>query len=300
MKPKHKGVWLAVSTIFSFSLTTMFSHLEASAQRLPNGVYQCRIHENGSLLKEFLVDLKSSGDTYNLTSEIKENISLSPVNGTREWQFLEISQTKGSSNRFLVPTNAANAMVFEDGKGFRLEILPDVDVSPLQPVRDWHSPFHGANDLDFPNFKKRIFSPFGAVRTSPQKGHLHAGIDLAGDWNEPVYAVAEGEVVFLSYWDLNAVIIIKHQLEDGDVVYSKSIHLKDISVRLRQKVNDQTLLGRLFNQVEFKKSRFPKNHFHLEIRKDYMDKGSASSHSMTRKALETHCYDPEQFFKTRL
>jgi murein DD-endopeptidase MepM/ murein hydrolase activator NlpD len=140
-----------------------------------------------------------------------------------------------------------------------------------------------------------VFRPAGV-----DNGHKHAGIDLKGGFGEEVYPINAGRVLALSFKALSGGVVLEHLLPDGNRLYSKYVHIQQISVKVGEQVTPHTRLGRLFDKASFKKSRYTHNHLHLEIRKDYDDKGTDSSYSETRKELEVHCLDPERFLGEQL
>ena len=140
---------------------------------------------------------------------------------------------------------------------------------------------------------------FGAYRVTPKKGHKHAGIDLKGKWEEQVFPIAEGSVLFRSYchsiqlWSSNTNSKRKQFMQNTFTLSLLLFMLGILSIH-------KFLSGQLLSQEEFKQSRYPYNHLHLEIRKDYSDFGKASSYSMTMNALKRCCHDPLVFFEEGL
>ena len=96
-------------------------------------------------------------------------------------------------------------------------------------------------------------------------------------------------------------IIIKHTRSNKTTFFSIYTHLEDLNVKEGDWVNTETKLARLFDEKELKQSDFgTANHLHFEIRKSYDDGGRASYASMSQKALDKYCYDPEKFFRKNL
>lgn len=85
-----------------------------------------------------------------------------------------------------------------------------------------------------------------------------------GDWGEPVYSIANGEVVF-SGWNtaLGNVILIKHYISPTDFVWSQYAHLEERYVGKGELVRRRDQIGTV--------GRGPNNtfaaHLHFEIRK---------------------------------
>lgn len=163
------------------------------------------------------------------------------------------------------------------------------------------TPFKDKNRKSFSAIRMRKTSRYGEFRSSYKPGHLHAGIDLKGDFNESIYPIGNGQVTKIYHFFPHKSIIIKHTCPNNTTFYSIYTHLEDICVEEGNWVNTKTKLARLFNEEELKRSDFgTANHLHLEIRKSYDDNGRASYASMTQKALDKFCYDPEKFFRKNL
>jgi murein DD-endopeptidase MepM/ murein hydrolase activator NlpD len=85
-----------------------------------------------------------------------------------------------------------------------------------------------------------------------------------GDWGEPVYAIANGEVVF-SGWNsaMGNVVLIKHNLSRTEAVWSQYAHLDVRMVKTGDMVTRRQQIGTV--------GRGPNNrfaaHLHFEIRK---------------------------------
>jgi murein DD-endopeptidase MepM/ murein hydrolase activator NlpD len=84
------------------------------------------------------------------------------------------------------------------------------------------------------------------------------------------------------------------------MVFSVYTHLRDIQVMPGDYVDENRVIGRLFNQEEKKKARFSTIHLHLEIRKKMDDMGLASFTSLSRDELDKYCLDPHLFFREHL
>ncbi|MFC1629116.1 peptidoglycan DD-metalloendopeptidase family protein [Gemmatimonadota bacterium] len=129
-------------------------------------------------------------------------------------------------------------------------------------------------------------------------GHLHAGVDLRGEFEERVHAIGAGTVLSVSGRFPNRTVIVEHQQADLAWSYAIYVHIEDILVERGDRVDHHTVLGRLFTEEELERSNFgTANHLHIEIRKDLQDNGRASTHSMTRAELDQHCTDPLPFFR---
>ena len=166
---------------------------------------------------------------------------------------------------------------------------------------DFFSPFHDPDRKDFKRLRNRIIGAYGDFRSSYQPGHLHAGIDLAGDFEERVFSIGWGRVVHIFRQFPHKTIVIEHHLPDGTSVYSVYTHVEEMQVEKGDWVDSETHLARLFDREELEKANFgTPNHLHLEIRKSYEDEGRASYSSMTREELDRFCIDPLVFFRNQL
>ena len=174
------------------------------------------------------------------------------------------------------------------------------DVSGLPAISRFYSPFIEQDRSRFASIARRTFSRFGVPRVSSVKGHCHSGIDLRGKMSEHVYAVAPGRVAAV-YWSFpNRAVAIVHRMPDNTPIYSAYVHVQNISVEPGDVVNENTPLGRLFNQKEMQRSRLGTPHVHLEIRKNMKDEGQSSYTAMTMSALEEYCIDPFAFLQRQM
>ena len=166
---------------------------------------------------------------------------------------------------------------------------------------EFFSPFLETDRKSFRLLQRRLSGRYGDYRRSYKPGHLHAGIDLKGDFEETVYPVGRGfiERVFRDF--PHKSVVVKHTLPDGSIFYSMSVHLEGIRVEEGDAVTEKTPLARLFNREELQKADFgTANHLHLEIRTSLEDGGWASASSMTMDELNRFCLDPLEFFRRRL
>ncbi len=172
---------------------------------------------------------------------------------------------------------------------------------PRFTCREFFSPFLETDRKSLRLIRRRLSGRYGDYRRSYKPGHLHAGIDLRGDFEETVYPVGRG-FVYLVFRDFpHKSVVVKHTLPDGSIFYSMYVHLEDIRVEEGDAVTEKTPLARLFNREQLKKADFgTANHLHLEIRKSLDDGGWASASSMTMEELNRFCLDPLEFFRRRL
>lgn len=113
-----------------------------------------------------------------------------------------------------------------------------------------------------PNMKPAkgwITSRFG-YRTSPFSGKtaLHAGLDIAAAPGSPVYAPADGVVVFASYDESYGKLIT---IDYGYGVITRFGHLSQVYVQAGQKVNKWDVVGAVGNT-----GRSTGPHLHYEVR----------------------------------
>jgi murein DD-endopeptidase MepM/ murein hydrolase activator NlpD len=162
------------------------------------------------------------------------------------------------------------------------------------------SPFVEQDRSKYQTIVKRCFSNYGDYRSSNIRGHKHAGIDLRGKLNEKVYPIGAGKVSDIIWSFPNRAIAIIHPLANAESVYSLYVHVEDIQVKQGDWVDENTIIARLFNATEFKKSQFKTVHLHLEIRKSMADRGRASISSMNIKDLNQYCSNPKEFLKKYL
>jgi murein DD-endopeptidase MepM/ murein hydrolase activator NlpD len=168
---------------------------------------------------------------------------------------------------------------------------------PTNICRTFYTPYMETDRNKYSTLMRRLISRYGDYRSSPRRGHRHAGIDLRGDFNELVYPVGVGQVVDIFRSFPHKTIVIKHYLDGNHFRYSVYTHVEDIRVKVGDWVNENTALARLFDEDELIASDFGTlNHVHLEIRKSINDNGRASWTSMNMPDLNKFCVDPLEFF----
>ena len=104
-----------------------------------------------------------------------------------------------------------------------------------------------------------LTSVFG-TRQSPFNGRLrpHHGIDIAAPHGSPIYAVADGVVVFAGWkGPLGRVVIVHH----GFRITTKYAHAASVHVKRGRRVRRGEILGRVGNS-----GRSTGTHLHLEVR----------------------------------
>ena len=131
----------------------------------------------------------------------------------------------------------SGAPIHDSGEQVRGRSLGDLEVTvELYGVRSWTHPI---------DEEHRAGSPYGP-RTGPISGRpgFHQGQDIPCERGEPVYAVADGEVI-TSRRSKSAgkYIEIRHDSEDHTVV-TQYMHLSRRKVRAGRKVRKGKKIGR--------------------------------------------------------
>lgn len=266
------------------------------------------VTQSGQLEKQFPAKIERRGGSYYLQSETNRDIVMIPQNSLQEENApgpgnysLTVEHQNLKEETFQATASRQGDAVFFLGKSATdIKLYPKSFDWSIAPVKHWASPFDGKDRNTIKSIQDRVVSRFGDYRSSVKKGHKHAGIDLKGAYGENIHPIGRGRVIFISMRDLNGTVIIKHRTSNEKTIYSKYVHLKDIPVKVGDAVGEDTTIGRFFNKATFVRSRFGHNHFHLELRKNYEDKGRASSYSMTKRALEVNCLDPLKFLEEHL
>lgn len=279
----------------------------ADEDQSPN--YLVSIFSGGLPQKEYLANLKISNNQYLITSEVARTINLQAMSNVTSvavkpeaGQYkVTITNHEKKNKIFKVQLEHFNDSIKITGENnISIYLTPYENKTNYSVAKKWALPFMAKNRKDLKLLFKKAFGKYGDYRSSKKKGHKHAGIDIKGNWNELFYAMSEGQVMFVSHHDLNSMVLIKHYLPDGAVVYSKYAHLKKVELQPGQHVNKNTKLGILFDKKTFKRSGYKFNHVHLEIRQDYSDKGRASSYSMSMDELNKFCINPLNFLKKHI
>jgi murein DD-endopeptidase MepM/ murein hydrolase activator NlpD len=168
------------------------------------------------------------------------------------------------------------------------------EINYFLPVGNDRSPH-------FSDLTDRIIGRYGDYRKSHIRGHKHSGIDIKGNFNEPVYSIGQGVVSHIFRDFPHKTIYIRHQDERVTPFYSVYIHVEDIQVHIGESVTENTIIGRLFNPIELEQSDFgTPPHLHFEIRHNIDDKGNASFSCMTIRELNDYCMNPIMFFRKKL
>ncbi len=154
---------------------------------------------------------------------------------------------------------------------------------------------------DYAKLKERIIGKYGDYRSSNVPGHKHSGIDIEGNFSEPVYSIGKGTVTHIFRGFPHKTIYIRHSDGKGMPFYSVYIHVEDIKIKVGDRVTKNTIIARIFNKEELMSSNFgTPPHLHFEIRHNINDKGEASYKSMSIYELNQYCMDPLIFFNNTL
>ncbi|MBX6328441.1 MAG: M23 family metallopeptidase [Pseudolabrys sp.] len=122
------------------------------------------------------------------------------------------------------------------------------------PIR---KPVEGAVDMS---------SPFG-VRTDPFLGRpaMHTGIDLRGDYGEPVRATAEGRVT-VAGWDGGYGNMV--EIDHGNGLATRYGHLSEIDVKVGQRIRIGQVIGKIGSTG---RSTGPHLHYETRVRDEPVD-----------------------------
>lgn len=175
-----------------------------------------------------------------------------------------------------------------------LLVLATASCGPLT------APLPDDRPASFAALERRVFSRFGDGRTSFVRGHLHSGLDLAGQEGDVVKPVCRGTVIDVHLAFPHTTIVVQHVDVDGARWFSTYKHVADVSVVPGQEVDRSTRLARLFRADEQRRAGWARTHLHFEIRRHFDDGGSASWTSMDRASLERTFLDPLQVLRARM
>jgi murein DD-endopeptidase MepM/ murein hydrolase activator NlpD len=163
---------------------------------------------------------------------------------------------------------------------------------------DFYLPFSTfQNRKSFAELITRKLDGFGAFRRA---GHKHAGLDIKAGFSELVHPIGKGKVIKIYDQFPHQTVIIEHSFSDGRLFYSSYTHLVDISAKIDDQVDQDTAIGRVFNLDELQKTKFGKNHLHLEIRKTIENYNRISIRCYSMDDLNRNFYDPLTFMEKYL
>jgi murein DD-endopeptidase MepM/ murein hydrolase activator NlpD len=131
---------------------------------------------------------------------------------------------------------------------------PGAGASKSPPTPAARLPEHYAGDMQWPLEAGIVSSEYGK-----RWGKMHKGIDIAADVGEPVYAVADGDVIYADdkMRGYGNVVILRHDLQR----VSLYAHNSELKVKVGDHVTTGTLVALLGNTGH---STGP--HVHFEIR----------------------------------
>lgn len=262
-------------------------------------LYRVVIKDREKIVKEHVASLQFNDSAVILKSTVKPDYKFVPEQNVIPVSGFEAGAYQAFISDRPLLYSGTPVRVKAEKESFIIETPNQISVEvtrvrepELPVVTSWQSPFRGNPRSKYSTLVSRVVSPFGSGRTSFHVRHLHAGTDLAGMPSEPVYPIGAGVVEFVSYWDFEGTIVVRHRQASGKPIISKYVHVREPNVRAGELVTQDTVLARLFTAAEFKKSGFKQNHLHLEVRKDYSDHGHASTHSKNKDDLFKCCINP--------
>ena len=159
----------------------------------------------------------------------------------------------------------------KEGKLSELENLESIKENEIRRINlnliqrgQLSFPYEGG-PLQWPSASQRLTSPFG-YRYHPVTGsyRMHAGIDIGGSLDTPIYAAASGVVVesrpSVGYgW----IIVIYHGDKDGTPLYTWYAHSYEHQVRV--KAGDEVKRGQHIAGIG-SNGMSTGNHLHFEVR----------------------------------
>jgi len=148
---------------------------------------------------------------------------------------------------------------------------------------------------------KALRAPFG-----PVKLRYHTGVDIRNKSytisGEPVYAIAAGAVIAVADPHPQRRIVIEHTLPNQTKVWSVYVHIIDETVKVGDRVDTETIIARLLNDVELELYGQHYHHVHLEIMK-IMPTAFANFYQRetftcyTEQEVDKYFFNPEEFLK---
>ena len=268
--------------------------------------YLLEFLEQGKLTKAFAATLHATTEAIEIRSEVASDCRLERAQKSEAFSDGEDSyvlsyENQNSTIRRVSGTlrEEGERLYFTGSYGPDIRLFP-IGIIPRVETTLFYLPYKDPDRRSIAYLRSRVIGRYGDARSSVKRGHKHAGVDLKGSFEEKIYPIGKGVVLFVSDKAHNSTVIIRHDLPRKPSIYSKYVHLKDTGVSVGQVVDESIAIGRLFNKGELKASGYKTTHLHLEIRRNYEDKGKASSYSMSMKELGRHCFDPLAFFEEHL
>ena len=162
----------------------------------------------------------------------------------------------------------------------------------LETCKKIYSPFIDPDRESYRGLYKRCISVYGSHRDSYIRGHKHAGIDLKGALIEKIYSIGTGVVVDIHLSFPHLTVVVAHKFSDEKIYYSTYKHIEELEVKVGDKVDQNSVIGRLFTKEELRISEFGVCHLHFEIKHDISDGGQASFASMSMADLNKFYLNP--------
>lgn len=173
-------------------------------------------------------------------------------------------------------------------------------LAAAAPCGSLTAPLPSAKPASFAALERRVISRFGDGRASYVRGHLHSGLDVAGDEGAPVTPICAGTVIDIHLDFPHTTIVVEHVDADGARWFSTYKHVADVAVAPGDQVDPSTRLARLFRGDEQRRAGWARTHLHFELRRRFDDGGSASWTSMDRASLERTFLDPLPVLRARM
>lgn len=132
-------------------------------------------------------------------------------------------------------------------------------------------------------------------------GGLHTGADLNRpnytDSNQPVFAAADGQVVFagtVKGWQ-GQVVVLKHWLEDGQVVWTRYAHIRDVCQA--EAVRRGDVIGYI---ADYNVDGPRGDHLHFDIARIDLGERPGDWPGMDRERLMKAYLNPVEWLKARM
>jgi murein DD-endopeptidase MepM/ murein hydrolase activator NlpD len=249
-------------------------------------LYRFKQKKKAGIKREFLMALETTSSGYVLHSPIMVSPELNTELNNFTFSFL----SEKSSCPITWELRSEDQMKWKCNQDeFVLEKIsePPPSIDLVNPT----VPFH---PKDKARLKSRLRAVFGDPRNSYNRGHMHSGIDIQMSFEEKIFSIGNGLVVFASNVPKDATIVVEHTM-GSKKIYSKYVHLGTVLSKAGDLVTADSILGYAFTKKQFSDSKFPYNHLHLEIRSDFNDAGLLSSRAKTLSDLRKNHMDPLPF-----
>lgn len=279
--------------LFPFmALMTLASYSDAHA--CPEQFFRVEQTRGNSIQRAFLTQCKEIGPKLELVSNITEPFIFNKSLLTFSFNFL--SESVECQKKDILPKESHPDNNFSwrcQGNTFYIVPRPNQPNLAISSIKDFMVPYRpfGKRSLS-----SRVKSKFGDYRKSYSRKHLHSGVDISMKFNEKIYSIGNGLVIFVSNVPNDSTIIIQHEL-NNKTFYSKYVHVGKTLINAGDRVTTKEPIALAMAEREFKKSNIPFNHLHLEIRKDFLDNGRMSSRAKTLSELNENHLDPLTLLK---